>query len=74
MPRSYGRCSQPECPEVYPLHKWGTLAASDAGWFFQRDGRAWCPVHVPAWVAGWRRRNDDPVSPPCDADTADNRG
>lgn len=36
------------------VSKWATMAAQTAGWFFQRDGTAYCAEHVPAWVADWR--------------------
>lgn len=39
-------------------HKWGKIKAGDGGWFFMNDGRAYCPRHVPEWVATWRARRD----------------
>jgi hypothetical protein len=34
--------------------RWSKTKAQDEGWFFQQNGAAWCPDHVPAWVAAWR--------------------
>lgn len=32
------------------------IRAGEAGWFFTKAGDAYCPVHIPAWVAEWRAR------------------
>ena len=45
-------CSQADCDATVKNHRWGKIKAE--GWFFQRDGQAWCPTHVPEWVAEWR--------------------
>lgn len=45
-------CSQEECTTTVQNHYWARVKAED--WFFQRSGEAWCPAHVPDWVAGWR--------------------
>jgi hypothetical protein len=47
-------CAEPECAASYKNHKWGTMKASADGWFMQKDGRSWCPVHLPEWVEKWR--------------------
>jgi hypothetical protein len=47
-------CSADGCDATVPDHYWGKVKA--AGWFFQRNGDAWCPEHVPEWVAEWRSR------------------
>jgi hypothetical protein len=54
---SYGdaRVTCAGCEESVPDNRWSKIRASAAGWFFQKDGTAYCPLHVPAWVAGWRR-------------------
>lgn len=41
------------------LSKWDVIKAGEAGWFFQRDGTAWCPNHVPEWVESWRERQKE---------------
>ena len=38
------------------VSKWLVMKAGREGWFFQRDGTAYCPEHVPDWVEGWRVR------------------
>lgn len=48
------KCSGEGCEATVPNHYWGRVTASSA-WFFQKDGRAWCPEHLPEWVADWRR-------------------
>lgn len=45
-------CAEPGCTESIRDHSWGKIKAT--GWFFQQDGTAWCPKHVPDWVASWR--------------------
>lgn len=54
-------CEQEGCTNVVPQAKtamrpsmWDLRRARDVGWFIQRDGKAWCPEHVPEWVANWR--------------------
>lgn len=47
-------CAERGCAASVPDHYWGLVKAE--GWFFQRDGSAWCPQHIPPWVAGWRAR------------------
>lgn len=49
-----GHCSQPGCQNTYKDHHWGHKQAATQGWFFQKNGHAWCPEHTPAWVAAWR--------------------
>lgn len=45
-----------KCTAWIPGSKWDTIRAAEIGWFFQKDGTAYCPEHVPAWVPGWRVR------------------
>lgn len=44
------------CGRSFKRHRWGNIQAHNEGWFEQKDGTAYCPDHVPDWVAGWRRR------------------
>lgn len=60
MPRSRDhvsgelRCSHPDCPRSVKNHRWGITKASD--WFFGKDGKQYCPDHIPDWVEAWRKR------------------
>ena len=47
-------CHHPGCTAAHANHYWGSVKA--AGWFHGRDGTAWCPEHLPAWVGPWRQR------------------
>ncbi|AOZ64930.1 hypothetical protein SEA_OLYMPICHELADO_65 [Streptomyces phage OlympicHelado] len=51
-------CSNAECPKSFPNHKHGTIGAHQDGWFLQRNGDAWCPDHIPDWVAEWRAKKN----------------
>lgn len=48
------RCN--DCSASVGNHKWGRIRAQADGWFFTMAGDAWCPLHVPQWVAEWRKR------------------
>lgn len=52
-----------ECNTTFPGSKWGAIRASEAGWFFGRDGVRYCPAHVPAWVEPWRAKQAKKVTP-----------
>lgn len=45
-------CSIEGCDHSIKNHAWGKIKAE--GWFFLRNGTAFCPDHIPDWVAGWR--------------------
>jgi hypothetical protein len=48
------------CPRTAPGDKWGRIRASGQGWFFSREeDAAYCPDHIPDWVAGWRKRKEE---------------
>lgn len=51
-------CSHAGCTATIPGHAWGRIKSD---WFFQKDGRQFCPEHTPDWVAMWRarKRHDD---------------
>jgi len=36
------------------VSRWDVIRAAEKGWFFQHDGAAFCPTHVPDWVPEWR--------------------
>lgn len=50
------QCAQPGCTASFRDHRWGATKAHDEGWFLQQNGDAWCPEHVPDWVAQWRKK------------------
>lgn len=45
-------CSGSGCGRTIGDHKWGRIKNPE--WFQQRDGRFWCPDHLPAWLVEWR--------------------
>lgn len=47
------------CDATTPSHKWGSIRAHDAGWYFAEDGTTYCPTHNPPWVAKWRARKNN---------------
>jgi hypothetical protein len=47
-------CSAEGCPASHGNHRWGRIKAD--AWFHQKDGKAWCPDHIPPWVAEWRAK------------------
>lgn len=58
MPETaYMECSDPGCDAKVKSHAWGRIKAE--GWFFQKDGAAYCPLHVPSWVEAWRKKRAD---------------
>lgn len=47
-----------DCEAKIKNHAWGRIKAE--GWFFSRDpDRAYCPNHIPSWVAEWRARKKE---------------
>jgi hypothetical protein len=52
--REWEVCDKPLCEEKIKNHRWGRTKAE--GWFFEKTGEAWCPLHHPEWVADWRAR------------------
>lgn len=51
----YINCSESDCTEKIKNNYWAKVKSN---WFQQRDGKAYCPKHTPAWVDDWRKRND----------------
>lgn len=49
-------CVHPGCEATHPSGKWGDIRAAETGWFHSKSGDAYCPRHVPQWVAKWRAR------------------
>lgn len=49
-------CDTFSCTASIPNHYWGKVKEG-ALWFFSRtDEKAYCPEHIPAWVAKWRKK------------------
>jgi hypothetical protein len=46
------------CSLMCPHNMWGQIKAHP-DWFFGRDGKAFCPDHLPEWVPGWRARKKE---------------
>lgn len=53
---TYIVCDHPGCTDQFKLTHWDSIAASDKGWFQKLNGEAWCPEHIPSWVAEWRAK------------------
>lgn len=46
-------CAQPDCEAWIRNHAWDKIKK---GWFFLKNGEAFCPDHIPSWVAAWRAK------------------
>jgi hypothetical protein len=44
-----------DCERTIKDHYWARVNAQEEGWFFKKDGTAYCPDHAPAWVETWRQ-------------------
>jgi len=49
------RCIEPGCHAEIQDNYWSKVKS---GWFQTRDGRSWCPVHIPEWVEEWRKNKE----------------
>lgn len=47
-------CDGFRCHDYVDNYAWGHIKAD--GWFFQKDGYAYCPKHIPEWVEAWRAK------------------
>jgi hypothetical protein len=54
------RCDAPGCDAMID----DRAAPGARPWFFKKNGQCWCPGHIPAWVPGWRARQEDVRSRP----------
>lgn len=45
-----------KCDAIMKDHQWGKHRAQKNGWFQQKDGKNFCPKHVPEWVETWRTK------------------
>lgn len=52
LPDGMWHCA--ECGKTHKKDRWNNSKAQGLGWFMQKDGTAWCPDHIPEWVAEWR--------------------
>lgn len=50
-------CKGPGCMARHKADRWSNSRADADGWFHQKGGDAWCPLHNPPWVAGWRKKH-----------------
>ena len=55
-------CHAYGCRNVHAKNKWATHQAQTKGWFFQKDGKAYCPEHTPDWVKSWREKHQPRLS------------
>lgn len=51
------KCSHPGCTKSIKNHRWGRTKAE--GWLLMKNGRAFCPTHIPAWYTKWKIRKDN---------------
>lgn len=58
MTRGYTvTCAQQGCATSYHNKSgWDSIRAQSKGWFEQKNGKSWCPEHVPDWVPAWREQ------------------
>jgi len=49
------KCCVPGCTNETVANKWADIQSA---WFFMKDGSAYCPEHIPDWVADWRRNKE----------------
>lgn len=48
-------CAIPDCEESIKKGRWSQIKRGE-NWFFTMDDKAFCPKHVPSWVAEWRAK------------------
>lgn len=50
-------CEVNTCTRFVMNHRWGKTKAT--GWYFAKDYNiAYCPDHIPDWVAAWRKSKE----------------
>jgi hypothetical protein len=47
-------CSHTGCTNTVQNSQWGKTKAD--GWFFGKNGQAFCHEHIPGWVTDWRAK------------------
>lgn len=47
----------PACEERIPNHRWGRTKAE--GWRELKDGKIFCPTHVPDWMRTWSEKKKE---------------
>ncbi len=49
-------CAEENCEKTVKQSYWNNIDSQNKGWFFQKNGLAWCPDHTPEWVEAWRKK------------------
>lgn len=47
------KCCEPGCTASIPAHYWGHVK-NDSWFHSKKEGKSYCPLHLPAWVPAWR--------------------
>jgi hypothetical protein len=55
---TYVICDHPGCTNQFKLTYLDIASPGSEGWFQKKDGDAWCPDHIPEWVAKWRAKHN----------------
>lgn len=50
------KCRFPDCSNTVEGNRWAKTKAHEKGWMFQKNGKNWCPEHLPDWVVEWRAK------------------
>lgn len=51
------QCDHEDCESIIKNHYWGYVKSDR--WFFGKDGKGYCPIHIPDWVAEWRKKKKE---------------
>lgn len=53
--QGYVFCEDPDCFKMADVrHRW----SRNPGWFLMKNGKAYCPQHIPEWVESWRANKE----------------
>jgi hypothetical protein len=56
FPVALHTCKHDGCKRTCVNNYHENIRSGEEGWFFQRNGDAWCPDHNPEWVIEWRAK------------------